>query len=287
MIELNKVKYRHPDFLLNIDHLYLSRGITLLVGRNGAGKTTLLKLLATALFPNEGEIRYLNHTVKEALPLIRSCIGYMPTGLQMYEEMTPYKLLSYLAELKGLDSREEVEAVIERFQFQPLRNVKIKELSQGQHQRLGIAQAFLGDPLFLLLDEALNYLDIHERKKIISELARESERKAIIVSTHELNEWEYAADEIVWIDEGMLCFHGTPARWTKDLPWSVWSGTMDPELLPNLNPDRILSLRLEGQQAIIRSIGPEPPADSFVDVPPNLEDAYYIRRWTREKNGRF
>ncbi|GIP35491.1 ATP-binding cassette domain-containing protein [Paenibacillus sp. J2TS4] len=281
MIQLDHIEYRHASFRLRIDQLRLSRGITLLVGPNGAGKTTLLKLLATALSPHEGEIRYLNKTTREALPLIRSCIGFLPTGLELYEDMTPYKLLSYMAELKGISSREEIESLLDRFGFQPLRNKKINELSQGQHQRLGIAQAFLGDPLFLLLDEALNYLDIYERKKIINELAKSSERKAILVSTHELNEWEFVADDILWMDEGFVCFHGSPARWKMNLPWSVWSGKIDPNQLHTLNPHRLLSLRMDGQQAFIRIIGPRPPAESFEETTPNLEDAYYIRRLTK------
>lgn len=279
MIEIQGLYYKQGSFKLVIDQLSIRPGITLLVGRNGAGKSTFLKLLATALFPQKGTIRYLQKTAEQSLPLIRSCIGYVPTGIELYEEMTPEKLLTYMAELKGVNSPGEVKDLLKRFGFANELK-KIKNLSQGQQQKLNIAQAFLGDPLFLFLDEALNYLDSIEKRMVIHEISRIANRKWILISTHEMNDWALDADAILWMDNGRVPFFGSLTEWKSGLPWKVWSGQIDRLDLEEMNKSRLLSFKVSGNKAYIRVIGNHPPFSNMEEQSPTLEDVYFIRKQT-------
>lgn len=281
MIVLNNVAWRRKKFQLFVEKLRLHPGLTLLVGRNGAGKTTLLHMLATALFPQSGEIRYGGKTAAEALPLIRGQIGFVPTGLELYEEMKPGKLLGYLAQLKGIHGRTQIDALIAQFHLQPFMSKRIKKLPYGIRQRIAIAQSLLGSPSYLFLDEPLNYLDSPERKQVVRHLAHYGMNRLIVVSTHELNEWAYCAERILWFEGGRPLFYGTPAEWTNQLPASlaVWQARMRMDQFQELPENRIIHFRIDGGDVDVRFIGHEGMADCSLCVPAEttLEDAYFIR----------
>ncbi|MCQ6559599.1 ATP-binding cassette domain-containing protein [Paenibacillus mendelii] len=280
MLELHKVQWRRggSDFRLFVPRLVLKPGITLLVGRNGAGKSSLLQLLATAQFPTEGEIRYDGLTVDRDLPSIRSQIGFVPTGIELYEQMKTVKLLHYLAELKGGAAQGELEQLMEAFHLTAYRTSKIKTLAQGVRQRIALAQAWIASPAYIFLDEPLNALDSLERLHFTRFAASHSRGRTIIISTHELNEWEAWADRVLWVDEGKPQYHGTIREWSEGLSLSVWSGTIDADTYRLLDPARILTVRPEGDSFQVRILGSEvPPSPQFEKQPVTTEDAYYIR----------
>lgn len=282
MLELQRVIWRSPgsDFRLFVPRLTVKTGITLIVGRNGAGKTSLLKLMATAQFPMEGDIRYNGLTTSRDLATIRSTIGFVPAGAELYEEMKAVKLLRYLAELKGSTNPAELEHLMDSFHLIPYKTQRIKTLPQGIRQRIALAQAWIGSPAFLFLDEPLNALDTLERLHFIRYVAANARNRTIVISTHELNEWEAWADRILWLDEGRPLFHGTIAEWCADLPLSVWEGRVDLAHYQQLNRDQVLQVREDKEDNlayIVRYLGNEPPEAQFTKQPPTLEDAYFIR----------
>ncbi|HHY66291.1 MAG TPA: ATP-binding cassette domain-containing protein, partial [Alicyclobacillus sp.] len=156
MITMVDVHFCREGFCLAIPgRLTLGRGLTLLVGPNGAGKSTLLEVLSTAAIPDKGEIWYRDWRVIKDLAGIRGTIGYLPADFQPYSHMTPRRFLQYMAVLKGVDPGIEVEERLARTDLVPVCDVRISKLSEGTKRRLGIAQALLGSPEVLLLDEPL------------------------------------------------------------------------------------------------------------------------------------
>jgi len=286
MIAIEKLDQQVGEFSLRIHELRIARGITLLVGANGAGKSTLLELLATVQLPRGGSIQYDGRSAKEALPLLRSQIGYVPSDIELYQDMTVYKLLKYLGELKGMYHLEQIEALIVDFRLSEYRNTRIKRLSAGVQRRIAIAQSLLASPQFLFLDEPLNGMDSAERKLAITYLNKYAEGRTIIAAIHELGEWEAAADRILWLDHGQAGFYGNRDSWLSNLPYKVWQGRLTREQFQMyFTTDRsIIEFREQGDGMMaLRVVAAEAPFYGWDEVPPTIEDAYFIRKFTRSK----
>lgn len=277
MITVNEVTYSRKQFSLSIPDMRLNPGITLLVGKNGAGKSTFLQLLATALKPQRGSIQYGGKTIEEALPFIRKQIGFLPTGAELYEEMKTKQFLTYMGELKGITTSKAVETSIHAMHLQKLQKKKIKSLSQGMKQRIGIAQALLASPPILLLDEPLNYLDSHERKNVVSLLSRYAKNKLVLVATHDLNEWEEIADHIIWVNDGKVLYDGSLNCW-KSTSTPIWQGTVKHEKIRELDYDRITYMKREKDGVLIRYLSTSRPFVGFKEDSSSVEDAYFIRK---------
>lgn len=282
MIDLQRVHKQYNSFHLSIEKLTISKGLTLLAGKNGAGKTTLLEMLATAIYPDCGVITYAGKSEEEDLPLIRSEIGYLPAEIEPYEEMTVSQFLRHLGELKGLDESEmtrEGADWMKVFRLDEVGEVKIQHLSEGERRRVVIAQAFLGYPTFLFLDEPLNNLDIEEQRRLTALLYRYAAQRAVIVSTHELNRWDGQCDALLLLDGGTVRFYGSPLEWVHHPSLSVWEGTVERRELPQwLNRYRVIRTQLEiDQRHRLRLIAAERPDTRFTQVPANLEDGYFLQ----------
>ncbi|MCM3749907.1 ABC transporter ATP-binding protein [Paenibacillus pasadenensis] len=287
MIELSGVRWerRAGVFTLDIPRLLLREGITVMAGANGSGKSSLLQLLATAEFPDQGGIRYGTMSGDRDLAAIRASIGYVPTGLELYEDMKTERLLRYLSELKGEPGQTETDRVIAQFQLEPYRRRAIKTLPQGVRQRIALAQSVIGSPDYLFLDEPLNALDSIERLRLIRFLAAYARGRYVVVSTHELNEWEAWASRIVWLADGKPLFHGTPNDWTSDLPGSVWTGSVNRARYEQLPAEAMIQVRPEHELWSVRILSAHDPGPEFVRKDATLEDAYFIR--SRAKNGKL
>ncbi|WP_217561965.1 ATP-binding cassette domain-containing protein [Paenibacillus sp. GbtcB18] len=275
MIRLNQlVRLYEGHIRLHVDQLTLAPGLILLVGKNGAGKSTLLRLLATADFPDGGEISYLEGTVKDQLPQIRSRIGYVPTDVELHEDMTPIRLMNYMCLLKGADPLQG-EQLLRELHLEDVKRKRIESLSQGMKQRLAIGQALLGSPRYLLLDEPLNYLDSIERKTVIRLLYRHARGSIVLIAAHELNEWQ-EADRLLWLNAGKPEFYGTPGAW-RQVPLGVWQGVLPHTDACPFDEACVMIRKLVGDHIEWRVFSRECPAPGFVQVPLTTEDAYFIR----------
>lgn len=281
LVEMYNVQWQYggkSPFRLTVPRLTLRTGITLLVGRNGAGKTSLLHLLSTVTLPDAGTISYDGWTCAQHLPDIRSQIGFVPTGIELYEQLSTIKLLRYMEQLKGFGGSVEASRVMNAFQLEPYRTRKIKTLPHGIRQRIALAQAWIGNPSYLLLDEPLNALDAVERLRFIRYLAAYAQNRIVIISTHELNEWEGWAQRIVWLNEGRPAFDSSAADWVSGLPLRVWEGTVDAGAYRELSANDVIDVRpLPDRQFAVRVIAEERPYAGFIEQIPTLEDAYFIR----------
>ncbi|MDU2240840.1 MAG: ABC transporter ATP-binding protein [Paenibacillus sp.] len=280
MIRIEGLRERPAGgFVLQIDRLQLKPGLTLLVGVNGAGKTTLLELLATVNLPHRGEILYQERSALADLPLVRSQIGYMPSEVELYENMTPHKLLLYLSEMKGVFHAERTEELLRDFRLELYRNTKIKRLSGGVRRRITLAQSLLAAPGFLFLDEPLNGMDTAERKLAIAYLNRYAEGRTVIAAVHELSEWEEAADQVLWLDRGKVRFYGGKTSWMADLPYKVWEGVLTREQFDRCPEAGLIEFRETAGGIHAKLVGEAPLFPGLSECAPTFEDAYFIRKY--------
>ncbi|MNJ32527.1 putative ABC transporter ATP-binding protein YxlF [compost metagenome] len=278
MLTVKSLEQRIGSLLLEVNDLHLQGGVNLLIGENGAGKTTLLRLLATVDSPKQGEISYGGRNVHSDLPLIRSQIGYVPSEIQMYEEMTALGWLMYFAEMKGIINKKWIDTLLTRFHLQQYRKVKIRQMSDGVRRRLLIAQAFLASPQFIFLDEPLNGMDLNERKWVISLLNQLNPNVVVFAAVHELNEWESVAKNIIWLDEGKIGFVGRAFKWVNEAPVKVYEGVVTMREWELMSPSQLIFFRQEYDGMFVRVISEHKSHDNLQEVPPTIEDVYFMKK---------
>jgi ABC-2 type transport system ATP-binding protein len=217
-----EVKHLHKHFgplhAVNDISFTVGRGEVLgFLGPNGAGKSTTMKMITGFLEPNSGSVSVCGHDVLEEPLQVKEKIGYLPEGAPLYGEMTPLALLEFIGAIRGLKGEEKsrrIAYVVKRIQLASVLEQRIETLSKGYKRRVGLAQAILHDPEVLILDEPTDGLDPnqkHEVRLLIKEMAQD---KAIIISTHILEEVDAVCSRAIIIAGGKLLFSGTPAELT-------------------------------------------------------------------------
>ncbi len=182
-----------------------------LLGPNGAGKTTLLKLLTAALLPTKGTIQVDGVLLSKAERLTKARMGYLPQSFGLYEELTVYQFLDYMASLKRTqDPKNAIARAIEQANLTEKKNAQIRTLSGGQRQRVGIAQALLGDPGLLIFDEPTVGLDPEERVHFRNLFSEQAKKKLVLLSTHIIEDVQSVCNKLIVIDQGKILFTGTP-----------------------------------------------------------------------------
>ena len=182
-----------------------------LVGPNGAGKSTLMKLLVAALLPTSGSILLDNEPLERKEKYLKNVLGYLPQAFGLYDELTVWQFLDYMAALKQVvDSKEQIAKVILQTSLDEMKKAKIRTLSGGQRQRVGIAQALLGDPTLLILDEPTVGLDPEERRKFRNLFSQSAQDKIVLLSTHIIEDVQAVCGRIIVINQGKILFDGRP-----------------------------------------------------------------------------
>ncbi len=182
-----------------------------ILGPNGAGKTTLMKLLIAGLIPTKGEILLDNKPLLSQEKELKAQLGYLPQSFGLYDELTVWQFLDYMAALKNVKGKKAIYDVLEKTNMLEQKKVRIRSLSGGQRQRVGIAQALLGEPKLLILDEPTVGLDPEERVKfrnIFSEMARD---KIVLLSTHIVEDVQAVCNRVLVIYDGQILFDGLPS----------------------------------------------------------------------------
>ena len=185
------------------------------LGPNGAGKSTTMKMVTGFLEPTAGTVTVCGYDILENPIDVKKRIGYLPEGAPLYGEMTVTSFLNFIADIRGMkgDYREkQIEEVIRKINLQSVRNQSLETLSKGFKRRVGVAQAILHDPEVLIMDEPTDGLDPNQKHEVRTLIKEMAHNKAIIISTHILEEVDAVCSRAIIIASGQLLFDGTPAE---------------------------------------------------------------------------
>ena len=276
--ELSKT-YANGVKALNKVSLELEPGMFGLLGPNGAGKSSLMRTLATLQEPDEGtamldEIDILND--KDAL---RRVLGYLPQDFGVYPKMSPLAMLDHFAMLKGVASkaerRELVDGLLHQVNLYDVRKKAIDTFSGGMKQRFGIAQALIGDPRLIIVDEPTAGLDPSERNRFHNLLCEIGENIVVILSTHIVDDVTDLCSSMAIMGGGEILLTGKPREVISQIEGKVWSKQIQrAELAYYQGSNRVILSHLREGQTVIHVISDDKP-DGFDGQPANLEDVYF------------
>lgn len=274
-IDVNDITMVYPSGKKALKNISLQMEIPNLIGilgPNGAGKTTLMKLLSAGLIPTNGDILLDGKALLSQEKHLKSMLGYLPQSFGLFDELTAWQFLDYMAALKGIKNRKEIERVVELANLGEHKKVRIRNLSGGLRQRVGIAQAFLGNPQLLILDEPTVGLDPEERVKfrnLFSEMARD---KIVLLSTHIVEDVQSICNRVLIMNSGKILFDGDPAELIAQ---TMGHAGVYISQLGNAVPDgcQVVSMVNTAKGIQCRVVAERLP-DFAENAEPTLEDAY-------------
>lgn len=253
-----------------------------LLGPNGAGKSTLMKLLVAGLLPTSGSITVDGEPLGKCERELKAKLGCLPQHFGLYDELTVWQFLDYMAALKGIkDSRNAINASIEATGLEEKRKARIRTLSGGQRQRVGIAQALLGEPEFLIFDEPTVGLDPEERIRFRNFFSQTAQDKLVLLSTHIIEDVQSVCNQLIVISHGQILFAGTPEALIRQAQGHV--GVFLERDGMKADPAMHITSRINTASGILcRGVADMLP-EAAQEAEPTLEDAY-LYLITREGN---
>jgi ABC-type multidrug transport system ATPase subunit len=262
--------------------LTISSGMYGLLGPNGAGKSTLMRTLATLQEPDTGRVTLGSIDVLRQKDDVRKLLGYLPQDFGVYPRVTAQDMLDHLALLKGMINAVErkavVEAMLQRCNLWDLRKKALTSFSGGMRQRFGIAQALLGNPQLLIVDEPTAGLDPSERNRFYNLLAEIGENVIVILSTHIVQDVMQLCTNMAIIHQGKVLFSGGPDAAVKGLDGTIWEKVIPKHDMSEYEQRyRVISSKLIAGRPLIHVYSAQDPGDGFVPVTPDLEDVFFSR----------
>lgn len=257
----------------------MKTGVYGLLGVNGAGKTTLMRMLCTLLKPTNGSITWDDRDIFKMDGEYRKILGYLPQDFGYYPDFTVYDYMMYVASIKGLrpvTAKQRTKSLLKQVGMEKASNKKMKTLSGGMKRRIGIAQAMLGNPKILILDEPTAGLDPNERirfRNLISEL---SEERLVLLSTHIVSDIEYIANEIILMGDGEIRAAGTAQELLASMPEQVWSIDVPKKDIETYRKTyKISNVKTIPLGVNLRIISSKKPAEHAVLEKATLEDLFF------------
>jgi ABC-2 type transport system ATP-binding protein len=271
---------------LNNVSLTIPHGMYGLLGPNGAGKSTLMRTIATLQEADSGSMRLGEIDVLKQKDEVRKRLGYLPQEFGVYPRISAQDMLDHLAILKGIggskERKELVAAMLKRCNLYDLRKKSLTSFSGGMRQRFGIAQALIGNPQLLIVDEPTAGLDPGERNRFYNLLAEVGEQVIVILSTHIVEDVTDLCTKMAIIHEGRVLYEGKPDDAVAQLKDRVWQRSIAKADLPGYEQRyRVISNRLVGGRPHLHVLSPQSPEDGFSPCVPDLEDVFFtsIRGW--------
>jgi ABC-type multidrug transport system ATPase subunit len=268
------------DVTLTVPH-----GMYGLLGPNGAGKSTLMRTIATLQEADAGSMRLGELDIARQKDELRRQLGYLPQEFGAYPRISAQEMLDYLALLKGIGGsrrKEAVDAMLQRCNLYEVRKKSLASFSGGMRQRFGIAQALIGNPQLLIVDEPTAGLDPGERNRFYNLLAEVGEHVIVILSTHIVEDVIDLCTKMAIIHEGRVLYEGRPEDAVAQLAGQVWQRSIAKADLPAYEQRyRVISSRLVGGRPHLHVLSAQPPEDGFAPMAPDLEDVFFtrIRGW--------
>ncbi len=259
-------------------NLTLEHGVYGLLGPNGAGKTTLMRIMTDLLVPSTGRVLLDGQDIAVMGSAFRKKLGYLPQDFGVYPHYTAEQFLIYIAKLKGLskfEAKQQTDELLRMVGLESKSRKKLKGFSGGERQRVGVAQALLGDPEILVLDEPTAGLDPEERirfRGIISEL---SQQKTVLLSTHIVSDLEAIAHKAILLKKGSVIDVKEPFELLEQLNGQVWIVTVPTEEETTITEEYACSnvMHTDGK-SVIRLLSKSKPHSDAIPTASNMEDMY-------------
>lgn len=259
----------------------LEKGIYGIIGPNAAGKTTLLRILAGLEDPSAGRISFNGLELTHHKQRLRSVMGYLPQECGFYKTVTGEDMLDYIAVLKGIrDKRMRqymVDEVIDMVNLNDVRKINAGEYSFGMKRRLGIAQALLGKPELLILDEPLEGIDTGESNRLGELIAQMADCRLVLITTHSLSNVERSCGNLLVLCQGRLLYQGTPSELACLAEGLVWQMEASLQQVEQIRTSiKVVGVQHAGGNAVVRILSPHKPPGRVTPVKARLEEGYLI-----------
>ncbi len=282
MLSIEQLTHVYPGGVRALDNvsLKINPGMFGLLGPNGAGKSTLMRTIATLQAPSQGSIHFNGIDVIGEPEKLRRVLGYLPQDFGVYPRVSAYDMLEHMAVLKGITGRAErrdtVEMLLQQTNLWAVRKKAIAGFSGGMRQRFGIAQALIGQPQLLIVDEPTAGLDPEERNRFLNLLAEVSESVVVILSTHIVEDVAELCSRMAIIAEGRIVAQGVPSELMAQLKGRIWRRIIPKTDLESYRArHQVILTRLAGGQTLIHVLADGDPGDGFTPVEAGLEDLYF------------
>lgn len=281
MLRLNGVTHIYANGTKALDNatLDIPKGMFGLLGPNGAGKSTLMRCIATLQTPSEGTIQFGDVDVVQEPEKLRATLGYLPQDFGVYPRVSALDLLDHLAVLKGVGNASErkdtVETLLNQVNLWSVRKKAVAGFSGGMRQRFGIAQALIGNPSLIIVDEPTAGLDPEERNRFLNLLAGIGDNVVVILSTHIVDDVADLCPRMAVLANGRLQLDGRPVDLIAATRGRVWKKTITSAELEQFQANHeVISTRLFAGNTIIHILSDSPPP-GFEPVQGGLEDVYF------------
>ena len=260
--------------------LSIGTGMFGLLGQNGAGKSSLMRTIATLQDADQGSILFDNIDVFEEPGELRKVLGYLPQEFGLYPSATAEEMLLYLADLKGIATlkqrRQQVEMLLHKVNLHEKRNQRLGTYSGGMKQRFGIAQALLGDPKLVIVDEPTAGLDPTERNRFYNLLSEIGSSITVILSTHIVEDVYTLCNDMAIIGDGKVLLSGVPRKVEESLQGRCWVKSIERNELEHYTTNfNVIANHFHLGQMNITVVQDEAPEEGFIAKKPTLEDAYF------------
>ncbi|WP_338813492.1 ABC transporter ATP-binding protein [Bernardetia sp. Wsw4-3y2] len=262
--------------------LQLTDGMFGLLGANGAGKSSLMRTLATLQEPTLGTITFNKNDILKNPDAIRHTLGYLPQEFGVYPKISAQEMLNYLGILKGLENKkerkEQVNALLQQTNLYQQRKNSVATFSGGMRQRFGIAQALLGNPKLIIVDEPTAGLDPTERNRFLNLLSEIGENRIVILSTHFVEDIRELCTNMAIMGQGKIITKGNPNELISTLKDCIWTKMVEKnEVLHLKNRFQVISTKLIGGKTQLTIFSKTVPNEGFKPKMATLEDFYFTK----------
>ncbi|MFT6829036.1 MAG: ABC-2 type transport system ATP-binding protein [Roseivirga sp.] len=283
-LKISNLSKTYPNGVKALDDvsLEINNGMFGLLGPNGAGKSSLMRTLASLQEADSGSAFLNDLDILNNPKELRRTLGYLPQEFGVYPRITASQLLDHMAILKGVTNTKErkelVKYLLNKVNLYRQRDKSVKSFSGGMKQRVGIAQALIGDPQLIIVDEPTAGLDPGERNRFHNLLAEVGEEVIVILSTHIVDDVQELCTDMAIMNLGRIVYNGSPLTVLDDLAGMVWQRQIEKGELQEYEANfRVISNKMVAGKPQIHVLSESNPGEGFVGVQPNLEDVFFAK----------
>jgi len=284
ILKIENLTKTYPNGVKALDNvnIEITNGMFGLLGPNGAGKSSLMRTLATLQEADTGSVMLNDIDVFNNPTELRKTLGYLPQEFGVYPKITAEQLLEHVAVLKGITNTKErkeiVKYLLNKVNLYDKKSQSVKGFSGGMKQRIGIAQALIGKPQLIIVDEPTAGLDPGERNRFHNLLADVGQDVIIILSTHIVDDVRELCSNMAIMNLGQIVYQGSPITVIDDLRGKVWQKSIErSEVVEYKNNFNVISDKMVAGKPIIHVFADSNPGSGFENVEPNLEDVFFTK----------